>query len=355
MRVRAERTKRSGWREERGKVDNDNEEKRREAGDGREMTLELSGRRRDVFLSSLVSVASYSYVGLEDRSALMATAAAVGTNDEKIRVLNNGVHFPSASFGLQVYGDDKAAELTQLAIQTGFRNFFASVLARNQRGFARGVAQSGIARSDIFVCGSVLSNSARGFDSAYTLTKQGIADNIGALGPDIDMLMLDYPGPTNDSIRGQWQAMEEWAADGSDSRKRSIAVSNFSPAQLDCLLDDKAATTIPPTVNQLPLYVGGRTSRAELDANRDRNVLVQAWSPLGGSSPRRTLSSEAKGMCEKIGAAYGKSWAQVALRFIVQSGATFTTQSKSANHFRENLDIFDFELTEGEMMRLEAV
>ena len=56
MRVRAERTKRSGWREERGKVDNDNEEKRREAGDGREMTLELSGRRRDVFLSSLISL-----------------------------------------------------------------------------------------------------------------------------------------------------------------------------------------------------------------------------------------------------------------------------------------------------------
>ena len=88
-------------------------------------------------------------------------------------------------------------------------------------------------------------------------------------------------------------------------------------------------------MNQLPFYVGGRTSALELDANRERGVLVQAWSPLGGSSALRTLSPGAKGACASVGERYGKSWAQVALRYIVQSGAGFTTQSSSAAHFRE--------------------
>ncbi|CAJ1447017.1 unnamed protein product, partial [Effrenium voratum] len=113
-------------------------------------------------------------------------------------VLNNGLKFPKASFGLQIYGDDVAQELTQLSLSLGYRNFFASVLAGNQRGFAKGLQASGVPREEVFVCGSVVSNRARGFKSAYRATKKGCEENLAAFKAGgltyVDMIMLDYPG-----------------------------------------------------------------------------------------------------------------------------------------------------------------
>jgi len=132
--------------------------------------------------------------------------------------LNDGLSWPLASFGLQVYDDDTAKELTLIALEVGHRNFFSSVLARNQRGFARAVKESGIPRSELVICGSVLSNSARGFDAAYRLSKKGCDDNLRAFAVgDIgycDMIMLDYPCNDADGIRGQWAALEEMKREG---------------------------------------------------------------------------------------------------------------------------------------------
>ena len=92
--------------------------------------------------------------------------------------LSDGLVFPLASFGLQVYDDATAESLTRLAIDAGFRNFFASVLAGNQRGFARGVKDSGIRREELFICGSVVSNRAQDAETAYKLTKLGCDENM---------------------------------------------------------------------------------------------------------------------------------------------------------------------------------
>lgn len=261
-------------------------------------------------------------------------------------VLNNKLVFPKASFGLQVYDDFTAQDLTEKAIRVGWRNFFSSVLARNQVGFAKGVKASGVPREELFICGSVLSDGARGFDAAYKLTKRGCEENLQAFAQGdisyVDMIMLDYPGPDCDSIRGQWKAFEEMLAAGGT---RSLAVSNFSPAQLDCILADKSATV--PTVNQLPYSVGNYDLSAVAE-NGQRGVIVQAWSPLGGGR----IPGQARAACKEIGAKYGKSGAQVALRWITQTGATFTTQTRSEGHFIEDLDIFDFQLTDEEVRKL---
>lgn len=161
----------------------------------------------------------------------------------------------------------------------------------------------------------------------------------------MDMIMLDYPGKDCDSIQGQWRAFEEMLAAG---KTRSLAVSNFSPAQLDCILQNRSATA--PVLNQLP-YLVKRYDGAAVVENARRGVLVQAWSPLGGGR----LPLPASRACEEIGRGYGKSAVQVALRWIVQSGATFATQTKSQAHFVEDLDVFDFQLTESEMQRLGAI
>jgi len=263
------------------------------------------------------------------------------------------VNFPSSSFGLQVYDDETARKLTLQALELGYRNFFASVLAQNQKGFARAIKESGVPREDLFICGSVLSNRVQGFDNALKLSKRGCEENMQAFavgGIDyVDMIMLDYPGPDADSIRGQWKALEQMGAAG---LTRSLAVSNFSPSQLDVVL---AASQTVPTVNQLPYgvgfsnYYGGQAAQV-IEENRKRGVLVQAWSPL-----RRALKGNAREACAEIGAKYGKSAAQVGLRYIVDTGATFTTQTKTRSHFAEDIDIFDFSLTKEEVARLAQI
>merc|ERR1712087_662456 len=112
---------------------------------------------------------------------------------------------------------------------------------------------------------------------------------------------------------------------------RSLAVSNFDSAQLDCLLADKTA----------------------VEENRKRGIVVQAWAPLGGSTGG--IKGQARKACEEIGKKYGKSWAQVALRWIVDTGASFSTQTKTKAHFAEDLNIFDFKLSEDDLARLQKV
>jgi diketogulonate reductase-like aldo/keto reductase len=155
--------------------------------------------------------------------------------------------------------------------------------------------------------------------------------------------MLDYPAGDCPSIVGQWAAFEEMLA---ANKTRSIAVSNFSPTQLDCILANKTATV--PAVNQLPYSVGhGGDSSVSDDAKRG-GTIVQAYSPLDSGS----LASDPD--CASIGKKHGKSAAQVALKWILQRNATFSTQTDSKQYFQEDIDLFDFELTTAEMAKLNA-
>ena len=262
--------------------------------------------------------------------------------------LSDGTMFPMVSFGLQVYDDDRAKKYTLEALEAGYRNFFASVLAQNQRGFGRAVRESNVARSDIFVCGSVLSNRARGFDAAFASSKQGCDENLRALdvGP-LDMIMLDYPGPDDDSIRGQWAALEQMHKEG---KVRSLSVSNFSPQQLDVILKDPTFS-LKPTVNQLPIGVGYKTTynKRQIDENTKRGILVQAWSPL------RVVGPNAKSLCAEIGALYNKSPQQIALKYLLQRGIAFTTQSTKKNRIQESIDLFDFDLSPADLAKLDEV
>jgi diketogulonate reductase-like aldo/keto reductase len=182
-----------------------------------------------------------------------------------------------------------------------------------------------------------------GEQAAYQKTKQGCLENMSAMAAGnidkLDMIMLDYPGPNDESIRGQWQAFEEMAY--MEKTVNDLAVSNFNPAQLDAILVNPRATK--PTVNQLLL---AKNPQSILEYNAKRNILVQAWSPLSRALPRYGNELDA------IGKRYGKSAAQVGLRWIVQSGAAFCTQSKSRSHFEEDLNVFDFTLSDGEMAKI---
>jgi diketogulonate reductase-like aldo/keto reductase len=181
--------------------------------------------------------------------------------------------------------------------------------------------------------------------AAYEKTKQGCLENMAAMAAGnidkLDMIMLDYPGPNDESIRGQWKAFEEMAS--KDKTVDDLAVSNFSPSQLDAILVNPEATR--PTVNQLPFSVANHP-KGILEYNAERGILVQSWSPLSRVLPRYG------DVLGTIGKNYGKSSAQVGLRWIVQNGAAFSTQSKKRSHFEEDLNVFDFTLSNDEMDKI---
>jgi len=132
-------------------------------------------------------------------SAMAAPAIILPYTQQMGVKLSTGQQFPFASFGLQVYDDATAQKLTTLALKSGYRNFFASVLAGNQRGFARAVKESGIPREELFICGSVLSNRAQGFEAAKKLTAKGCAENMEAFAVGgieyLDMIMVKPTPP----------------------------------------------------------------------------------------------------------------------------------------------------------------
>lgn len=303
-----------------------------------------------------------------------ALAVSAASADSPTLTLNNGLAFPKVSFGLQVYDDDTAKQYTLLALQAGIRNFFSSVLAGNQIGFGNALGASTVARKDIFVCGSADTASCSGFDDCRSQTAQACQTNLddigsgGGLGGYVDMIMLDYPSGDCDSILGQWAAFEDMLKNGTT---KSIAVSNFSPDQIDCIVKNSTSAgagpgrssssnsdvkhragyftaQTPPAVNQLSYSVGHGSDTSVADDAARGGVVVQAYSPLSGG----ILPQDPD--CIAIGKSHNKSAAQVALRWILQRNATFTTSASSLEHFQDDLAIFDFALTDAEMATLNA-
>lgn len=275
-----------------------------------------------------------------------AIAHAVGVSGPEVH-LNNGMIFPSVSFGLQVYDDDTAEKLTTLALEAGIRNYFSSVLAGNQQGFGSAIAKTSVPRSDIFICGSVNTGNGMcsGKDDCKSQTADGCKQNLEDIGVEqLDMIMLDYPASDCDSIQGQWEAFEDMLK---ANQTLSIAVSNFNPDQLDCLLKAKMTT---PAVNQVQYSVIGSGSDTSVDDDMSRGgVIVQGYSPLSGGA---VLGDP---IVQAVANAHNKSAAQVGLRWILQRNATFTTSASSLEHFKEDLDIFDFSLTRAEMQKLDKL
>jgi diketogulonate reductase-like aldo/keto reductase len=250
--------------------------------------------------------------------------------------------FPLASFGLQVYDNDTAYKLTLTALEAGYRNFFASVLAANQKGFAQAIRDSNIPRDELYICGTVLSNQARNYKDAFDKTQKGCLENLNVMNKNsngkidyLDMIMLDYPCSGEEGVKGQWDAFTAFL---NEKNVVHLAVSNFSPRQLD-ICSERGSV---PTVNQLPFSIANHP-RGMMEENIKRNIHVQSWSPLSSTLPRY------KNVMDTTGQTYDKSAAQVGLRWIVQNGGSYCVQSKKATHFVEDLNVFDFELNQKDM------
>jgi hypothetical protein len=154
--------------------------------------------RRQILRQSSSAAAAAVGAGLILPSNVLAESSTTTTSVSPIATLSDGSKFPLASFGLQIYDDNTAYKLTLTALECGYRNFFASVLAGNQKGFAKAVKDSGIPRSELYICGSVVSNRVSGLEAAKKETTKGWKRNMEAFAAGdidyLDQIMLDYPG-----------------------------------------------------------------------------------------------------------------------------------------------------------------
>ena len=238
--------------------------------------------------------------------------------------LNNGLAMPRLAFAANVWQPDTCKNATALAIDAGFRFVWSSVLIgedcqKAQR--AALAAHPAVKRSDLFVAGTVDTQACSSRAACQSATMAGAQQQMDILGPEpLEMLMLDYPSSSGcDGIDGQWSALTSLYH---DKKVKSIGVSNFGAAELECLFPKSrdAAAVVPPAANQLRVFVG-HISETDLARNAAHGIIVQAYSPLGSGSITHDP------LLAKIGAAHGgKSAAQVALRYLLQKNVTIATQ-----------------------------
>ncbi|MER7192994.1 aldo/keto reductase [Streptomyces flaveolus] len=246
--------------------------------------------------------------------------------------LNNGVEIPQLGFGVFQVPDAETTAAVSAALEAGYRSIDTAAIYGNEAGVGRALADSGIARDDLFVT-TKLWNADQGYDA----TLKAFDTSLDKLGLDhVDLYLIHWPTPARDLYRESWKAIEKLVADG---RIRAAGVSNFQPAHLERLI---AGSELVPAVNQVELHPG--LQQSELRAAHARlGVVTEAWSPLAQGA---VLKDEA---ITTIAARHGRSAAQVVLRWHLQLGNVVIPKSVTPARIRENLDVFDFTLTDDEM------
>ena len=261
--------------------------------------------------------------------------------------LNNGVQMPALGFGVFQTPPDVTADAVRTALQTGYRLIDTAAAYGNEREVGQAIRDSGLAREEVFIETKVWIS-----DYGYDATLHAFDKSAGKLGVDrIDLLILHQALPARfDLTREAYRALETLLADG---RVRAIGVSNFMPGHLENLL--KQATVVP-AVNQVEVHPYF-TQPAVRAADAARGVITQAWSPIGGITSYRGTGTSTfdDPAIAAIAAAHGKTPAQVMIRWHLQEGRSAIPKSVRPERIAENFDVFDFELTAGEMKALDAL
>jgi 2,5-diketo-D-gluconate reductase A len=244
--------------------------------------------------------------------------------------LNNGQVIPQFGFGVfQIKPKDTAAAVST-ALEAGYRHIDTAEMYGNEAEVGEAIAASGLDRADVFIT-SKLGNDAHEPDAA----REAFDETLKALGVDyVDLFLIHWPLPMryDGDFVSTWKTLEEFYREG---RARSVGVSNFQPQHLRRL---HGQTDIIPAVNQIEAhpYLTQDDVRAFCAQHQ---IAVEAWSPLGKGT---VLDDPVVG---RIAERTGKTPAQVVLRWHIQRGDIVFPKSVTPDRIRENIDIFDFELS----------
>ncbi|MBM7440300.1 aldo/keto reductase [Streptomyces sp. HB132] len=246
--------------------------------------------------------------------------------------LNNGVTIPQLGFGVFQVPDDETTAAVTGALEAGYRSIDTAAVYGNEAGVGRALAESGIPREELFVT-TKLWNADQGHDAALA----AFDASLDLLGLDhVDLYLIHWPTPARDLYADTWQALEKLLADG---RIRAAGVSNFQPAHLRRLREE---SPLVPAVNQIELHPG--LQQSELRAvHAEHGIATEAWSPLAQGA----LLDD--GTILSVAARHGRTPAQVVLRWHLQLGNVVIPKSVTPARIRQNIDVFDFELSAADM------
>ena len=248
--------------------------------------------------------------------------------------LNDGHAIPQLGYGTYQVPPESTAQAVRAALDAGYRHIDTAQMYRNERGVGEGIRAAGLDRGEVFVT-SKLSNAAHRPDDA----RRSFDATLAALGSEyVDLFLIHWPLPTlyDGDFVSTWRLLEGFAEEG---RARSIGVSNFAIAHLERLA---AETATLPAVNQIevhPYFPNDALRRY----GQEHGIVTEAWAPLVQG---RALTDP---VVADIAARLGRSASQVVLRWHIQRGDVVFPKTMSAARMRENLAIFDLELTTADM------
>lgn len=248
--------------------------------------------------------------------------------------LNNGIEMPQIGYGVYQVSPDECERCVSDALKTGYRMIDTAQAYHNEEGVGRAVKNSGINRSDIFIVSKVwISNYG------YEKAKASIDESLRKLQTDyIDLMLLHQPFCDR---YGAYRALEDAYREG---KLRAIGVSNFYP---DHFIDLASNVDIVPAINQVETHVFDQQTEAQ-KIMEEFGTQIMSWGPL--AEGRNNLFSNET--LTKIGNSHGKSVAQIALRWLIQRGVIIIPKSVHIERMEQNLDIFNFELTDEEMAEI---
>ena len=249
--------------------------------------------------------------------------------------LNNGVQMPILGFGVfQITDEEECEQVVYDAIQTGYRLIDTAASYLNEEAVGRGIKRSGVSREELFITTKLWVQ-----DTGYEATKKAFENSLKRLQLDyLDLYLIHQP---YGDVHGSWRAMEDLYREG---KVRAIGVSNF---QEDRLMDIIVHNEITPAVNQIETHPFHQQIESTAFM-KENNVQAEAWGPFAEGKNdmfhNETLAS--------IGEKYNKSVAQVVLRWLTQRDIVTIPKTVRKERMEENLNIFDFELSEEDMNKI---
>jgi diketogulonate reductase-like aldo/keto reductase len=254
-------------------------------------------------------------------------------------LLNDGHQLPMIGLGTYQIRGGQGIDQIVSAIHDGYRAIDSATNYDNEGIVGEAIRRSGVPRSELYVT-SKLPGKYHHYDDAL----MAIQESLARMGLDyFDLFLIHWPLPKRDHYVEAWRAL---IAAQKLGLIRSIGVSNFEPEHLDRIITE---TGVTPAVNQIeihPYWINAKN----VQANADRGIVTEAWSPLGRGS---AVLQEP--LIQKLATKYGKNVGQIILRWHTQRGIVPVPKSSSLVHQRLNLDLFDFELSPDEMTAINAL
>lgn len=251
--------------------------------------------------------------------------------------LNDGLEIPQLGFGTFQVSPADTEKIVSQALEAGYRHFDTAQMYGNEEGVGRAISASGLRREDLWIT-TKLNNPFHERTAAREATER----SLDALGGRIDLYLVHWPLAMHADVARVWEVMQELK---SDFPIGSIGVSNFTAADLARLAEAGLSTPSVDQIESNPYFLNDDLRAA----CADRGIAVEAWAPLAQGKVFEDPQLEA--MAEQ----FGRTVSQVVLRWVLQRGDIVFPKSSSPERMRENLEVFDFELSDEHMAAISAL